>query len=220
MIHMTLDYGAELLAEYLGDAWDTHRAKVMLGYYDACLLALEWETRQTEHGFYTNSALYLLEGIHWNLSQAFQAYQDRLTAINGQRVLDFGGGIGTITHQLVQQGNKVYYCDINRPCREFARWWGQKLGVPALGYYESLNLIPPVADIVIAIDVFEHLEDLQDVLNELSARMDIGGRIYVAPSFGFQAVYPMHHDYFADYRCWLKEAGFGSPNRGWVEKVA
>lgn len=220
MIHMTLDYGIDLLAEFLG--WERIRADFLLHRYDACFLAMEWQMRRSEADFYTNSALYLPELIHWNSSAVFRnVHQAALAEVHDCSVLDFGAGIGAITHQLVQQGNVVRYVDTNYACRQFAEWWGRKLNASALHYAASLDEAPlaePV-DVVVAVDVLEHVPDLERCLIALAARLKPGGRIYAAPSFSFEQVYPMHHiENGPLYEGAMVAAGFVHEAGGWWRK--
>jgi len=219
MIRMTLDYGIDLLTEFLG--WERIRADVLLHRYDACFLAMEWQVRRSESDFYVNSALYLPELIHWNSSAAFQTHQAALADVRDCSALDFGGGIGTIAHQLVQQGNVVRYVDANHACRQFAEWWGRKLGASALHYAASLDKVPmaePI-DVIVAVDVLEHVPDLARCVGSLAACLKPGGRIYTAPSFGFEQVYPMHHvENGPLYEGAMSAAGFVHEAGGWWRK--
>jgi len=231
MIEMTLDYAAELLGEYLGAAWTPHRARVMLAKYDACLLAMEWETfqihtrgssaRRDDVEFYSHSALYLLELLHWNTSAAFKAYQRELATVSGLKIIDFGAGIGTLSHQLASQDNHVIYCDVNERCFDFAKWWGKKCGTDVtylLGPGFSISEYGP-CDLLLAVDVVEHLEVPTEWLRDVARAVKIGGHLYAKPSWGFQHVYPMHHDHSAMWLGALEQAGFEPKSSGWIERI-
>ena len=73
--------------------------------------------------------------------------------IEGTKILDFGGGIGTYTCILAYLGYEVTYIDINPYNLAFTKWRLQKNGLKASfeikGNYDS----------IVCMDTFEHLPD-------------------------------------------------------------
>ena len=92
----------------------------------------------------------------------------------GMRVLDFGAGIGTFSHDLKQRGFDVDGLEYSEGARETAR---ERFG---MGLYATLNdLEKGRYDLIVMIEVIEHLTAPWETLRALRECLAPGGRIYL-----------------------------------------
>ena len=84
-------------------------------------------------------------------------------------ILDFGAGIGASTIVLKQLFPKstVYYYDISKPEKAFAKYLAHKAGVD-IQFIDSMKRAKGVG-LICASEVFEHIENCVEVLRECIA---------------------------------------------------
>lgn len=207
---------AEWLAEYLTIGPD--EAAQQLGDYRPEILGQDWQAWQVWLGcdprssdqvrqFYEREEtgrLYLLDLLHWNASPAFDSLRRQTMKVRKQRVLEFGGGIGTLGIQLALQENEVTVIEPNPLLRGFIGWrweWTKERTVSRYGQLHHISYLTDLSDcnydLVTALDVFEHLPEmtLRDTVCRLSERLKVGGRLFCHNNFGQQDIYPMHYDH-------------------------
>jgi 2-polyprenyl-3-methyl-5-hydroxy-6-metoxy-1,4-benzoquinol methylase len=123
-----------------------------------------------------------------------------------KEILDFGCGIGIPSFYFAMKGHHVLAVDIAKTgTLEFLKWRAKKHHVP-LSFYESRGGVPAFGDrtfdIVVAMDVLEHLPDgeWQIALGEIARRIKPGGVL-----FANNAVLddPHHAEHY-----WADRAGF------------
>ena len=182
--------------------------------------------------FYTRpdvGANYVINLLRWNASQTFNQIRRNLISWRRKRVLEFGGGIGTIAVQMAIQNNKVTMVEINPKLRDFTRLrWEQTKskivsGVGSLSIREEISRgSEGCFDLVIAVDVFEHLDydHLSRVLTELSSSLKVGGKLFFHNNFGQQDIYPMHFDHTSKWGLLLKASNFFQLSDLWAVKIA
>lgn len=173
-----------------------------------------------EHAFYkddTVGSLYIIELLHWNATELFQKLQSILTVFRKMKILEFGGGIGTVAMQLAIQKNDVVSMEVNTLLREFSEYrWdrikdGIKTEVNDIEFVDdSYEPKPESFDVVVAFDFFEHLTEklLDEYLSKANKALKIGGKLLYHNNFRQQEIYPMHHDYSAEWDTLLSEHGF------------
>ena len=109
--------------------------------------------------------------------------------ISGRRVLEVGCGIGSIINELNRQGCKVVGIDISNSAIEY----GQKKYADIelkVGTADKLEFADKSFDIVLSFDVFEHLNDLDEHLKDVTRVLADGGYYLLqTPNKYFNSVY-------------------------------
>jgi 2-polyprenyl-3-methyl-5-hydroxy-6-metoxy-1,4-benzoquinol methylase len=107
----------------------------------------------------------------------------RIGPLDGRRVLDFGAGIGTLAAELVSHGAVVHAVETSPT--------GQALiaaaGIPVAPSIQALSATGhgPPYDVVVAVEVIEHVRDPRATLRELHATMTPGGALFLTtPNLG------------------------------------
>ena len=208
------------LAEYLKIPMSELSAQLMDN--PAAKHAQEWrDWKGSVEDFYRENKTQFIDLAFFNGQGAY--WQDRLNPIGGQRnskILDLGCGIGTASLFLAQNRNDVVGYDINPHLIEFCNFRKNKLGIE----HASFTTEMPVAsdfDLVIAIDFFEHLENLHDFLLELGRKMKPEARLYHADYNSCPwtpDIHPMHFDHRTEIDGWLQESGFIVWDSRWCVK--
>jgi len=180
-------------------------------------VADEWNQWQgNTEDFYKQSKAQLMDLIKFNLSDAY--WSDRMNPLKDEtdkNVLDIGCGIGTAALYLASNRNKIVGYELNDNLLEFAKARQEKFGLSNIFFTDSL---PPRHrfDLVVAIDVLEHIEDLHGFLLDLSDGMKPGAKLYHADAFEKNEAYPMHFDHSEHIDEWLEEAGLVIFDKRWA----
>jgi SAM-dependent methyltransferase len=158
MAQIAIDPERELaeLKEYLGDDYDHAR----LQRYEE---AVDEELAQVgdEPTLYRTSQMYLYNLTAFAMSRTKEPYLADLTDIvpPGNRVLDYGCGIGSDGLLLLEAGYEVGFADFANPSTEYLRWRLEKRRLDAPIY--DLDSAPPGPgwDAAYSFDVIEHVDD-------------------------------------------------------------
>lgn len=128
---------------------------------------------------------------------------EKLTGIQNKSVLDFGCGLGTSAIYLASQGNEVTGYDINPNALEFCKLRASKQGLKIT----FTDKFPDVTkfDFIVALDVFEHIEDLKELLLRFGKTKK--GTVLIHNDM-FKQRLSVHIDHSEHFDNWLKEAGF------------
>lgn len=165
--------------------------------------------------------LYVTELLNWNQSQMFRSMRRQLINVRDKRVLEIGGGIGTVSIQLMLQRNKVHMVEPNKILRDFARfvltWQLNRLaGGTQCGGLQFFRKLPTSTkyDYVVALDVFEHIHpsELPGMLIEIGKLVPEGGWLLHHNNWGQQDLFPFHYDHSGSWDAWLRAAGFFPAN--------
>lgn len=194
------------LAEYLNQPVDQVEARCRGA---AAELAKTWRaappaTSQAVTEFYCNGDSYLYDLTWWHtLAQddsALIQWQVVETALvqRARTALDFGSGIGSLGILLAEHGLEVTLAEINPRLQDYARWRLSKRDLGATFLDPLGEALPSEAfDLISAIDVLEHLPELEAVLGMLAGALRPGGTLFVhLPPDQDDATHPMHfqHD--------------------------
>lgn len=178
-----------------------------------------------DHWFYLSSKTYLFANAsHFTDGEFVGALRARIEP--GAEVLDFGGGSGELTLQLVASGYHVSFVELNSLQRDFMRFRIVRHDLQgAIDVLEPWTDTPQGAfDAVVAMDVIEHLPNAAEVLRDrlLPARKPSGVLVENSP-FVVNPGNPMHHEDFGFEEFMsshgLVEAEPVGPARVWVDGV-
>ncbi len=206
------------LARFLGCSFLT--AKERVEGYNVGMAAEKWDTKKPTkaeevEAFYKGEDFYLYELILWNYNNP--VYQERIQPLlhyNNKRILEIGGGIGSLCIALAYAGNQVTYCDISDTLCKFAkqRFEDRGLNIPIVKNLTGLRDF----DIVIANDVLEHIhkDALPKLLEEIALVLKDDGFLYHRSNFGQQDIFPMHFDHSSYFNKMAVDAGLKPRNNG------
>lgn len=110
-----------------------------------------------------------------------------------QACLDFGSGVGSGALLFVRAGIETTLADISTSLLNFARWRFARRGLPAR--FLDLNQVPlPKAafDMILAMDVFEHLVDPVETVERLWQALKPGGLLFARIHAEEDAERPQH----------------------------
>lgn len=121
----------------------------------------------------------LMRWLFWRRLWHTLRFFDRQVA-PGARVLDFGCGVGVLLPLLADRGYSVAGTDIElRFTPLFLKHFG--LGGTTLFRPEQLDSLPPGQfDVVTALDVLEHVEDLDRTIAQLCRLLTPGGQLFIS----------------------------------------
>ena len=153
--------------------------------------------------FYSETTEYLFDLAHWNASNSFKEVINYLPQVDGLKVLDFGGGIGSLALLLHKRGADVDYLDLPGLFTEFAKFRSNG----RINFIDSLEDKSEAYDLIAAIDVFEHLPDLLEQLNMLAQALKPDGILFFHNNFGQLDLYPQHIDWSQKWPGLLARAG-------------
>ena len=120
---------------------------------------------------YRTTDRYVYESSYFETFAEYQWYFETVR-LAGQQfhlspVLDFGGGAGGLTLNLLLAGLACDYLDVPGPTSAYARWRLERHGYLA----HTLDATQPLPrahyQAIVTLDVFEHLPDLRGTLNAL-----------------------------------------------------
>jgi len=154
--------------------------------------------------FYCVTPEYLFELAQWNASDTFKQIINYLPKVEGLKVLDFGGGIGSLSLLLHKRGADVDYLDLPGIVSDFARFRGNG----RISFIDSLSDKREIYDLIVAIDVFEHLPDLPEQLTMLAQALKPDGVLFFHNNFGQLDLFPQHIDWRQKWPDLLANAGF------------
>lgn len=163
-------------------------------------LALEWrqlnpQTPEQVEAFYRNTPHYLFDLAKFNVEPGYNLRTYPIRMAQG-RVIDFGGGIGTVSLVLNEANRHVTYVDLPSPHREFAQWRFQEHEA-AIGIADRLEVLPTEAfDAIVSVDTLEHLhpERLPAVVKEISRVLTSKGVLLEISDFHQSQDLPQHYE--------------------------
>jgi len=145
--------------------------------------------------FYKEEAgdLYIYDLTAWHTSgdvdNWFRRMYTMLEPAPTSRVLDYGAGIGSYSLRAAKMGHIVDACEINPELRAYVEWRARRHG-------ELLNVVEqPFGryDVVLCLDVIEHLKDPVGFPEWLGSKLNPNGRAMLTWTFHRSGgMHPMH----------------------------
>ena len=131
--------------------------------------------------------MYRLESFYWWFvarRKLLKWVVERVTSQSGPgRILDVGCGTGINSTLLAEYGETVS-CDVSPEAMEYCKERGVRN--LALSRVETLSFVSASFDLVVALDVLEHIEDDLAGMGELRRVMRQGGLLIITvPAYGF-----------------------------------
>lgn len=147
---------------------------------------------------------YICDLANWHM-QGLGAWGIAAGEVDGQRILDYGGGIATWSLLAAERGAHVTVLEPNPVMREFAQWRAEKYGLT-----DRITILDTDAevgefDVVVAWHVFEHLPYPEATLDRLLTMLAPGGRLLSESGFDDHA--PEQHREHADWSGVLRQRG-------------
>jgi len=153
--------------------------------------------------FYSETTEYLFDLAHWNASNTFKEVINYLPRVDGLKVLDFGAGTGGLALLLHKRGADVDYLDLPGLVTEFAKFRSNG----RVNFIDSLEGNSEAYDLIIAIDVFDHLPDLPEQLKMIAQALKPDGILFFHNNFGQLELHPQHIDWSQKWPGLLARAG-------------
>lgn len=170
------------------------------------------QTQEERDLFYATCPDYLYDLVMWNVSPTFRNIIDSIPPVEGKTILDFGAGLGSTTLWMAgSKAKQVDYCDLPGVLWDFAAWRCEKSNLSYCVNFISNPAFKNKYDMVVAIDVFEHLpeETLAYYLNQLYDALRPGGQIFCHVEYDKHGgAYPQHYEYRQEYMDMMRGAGF------------
>ncbi len=151
-------------------------------------LKAEWQqkvpnvSRQSVEQFYNESHDAIYELMWWHSLAEDSSPLAYVTALefaqhhNCQNYLDFGAGVGSGGILFSHDGRQSTLADISSPLQQFAHWRFEKRNLSAHFIDLKFHSLPSQAyDFITAMDVFEHLVDPIEAIDQLSHALKPGG---------------------------------------------
>lgn len=137
--------------------------------------------------FYETTDAFLYETIVWNRS----SLKNNLRAWIGnylaqrppQRVLAFGDGLGIDSYYLASLRHEVTYCEVSQTCQLFARGLFDYSSIQVTMLNNPEHLRPESFDVIICLDVLEHIPEPARTVAWLSGLLRSGGELIVHAPF-------------------------------------
>ena len=149
------------------------------------------DTLEEVRRFYSETTEFLFDLANWNASNHFKEVINYLPRVEGLKVLDFGGGIGSLALLLHKRGADVDYLDLPGLVTKFAKFRSNG----RVNFIDSLEDKSEAYDLIIAIDVFEHLPDLPEQLKTIAKALKSDGILFFNNTFGRLDLFPHHIDW-------------------------
>ena len=135
--------------------------------------------------FYDKSQAHLFELTWWHTladdqtSLAYVLALDFARRRPGRRYIDFGAGVGAGAILFANHGFEVALADISSPLLRFAEWRLTQRGLTAQTIDLKTSKLPTNAfDVITTMDVFEHLADPVEAVDQLAGALRPGGHIF------------------------------------------
>ena len=150
-----------------------------------------WSDRLIE--FYSRTDAFLYESLVWNRTaeknRTRKWIAEYLHSAMGRpvRVLIYGDGLGFDSLYLAQAGHEVSYFEVSNDCAQFARSIFESAGAD-IRMLDSPESVPVGEfDVVVCLDVLEHVPDPPAIVGQLAAALRPGGRLIIHAPFYYVA---------------------------------
>ncbi len=138
--------------------------------------------------FYRFNAAYLF-------ANSVHPYLTKLDVIKGGEILDYGAGAGCHTIHLGRKGYNIDFLEINCIQADFIKFRAERHGIKSIseirpyykGKFDPIGCITGYYDVIIAMDVLEHIPNYHYVVNHFIEHLNPGGIIIESSPFNENA---------------------------------
>lgn len=141
--------------------------------------------------FYSDTDAFLYETIVWNRTPQKNQMRRWIAEflahdfVKPVRVLTFGDGLGFDSVHLAQAGHQVDYFDVSSEAGEFARQLCADNNVSVRFLSDAEEVADEAYDVVVCLDVLEHVPDPAELVSSLTRAIRPGGRFVVHAQFWY-----------------------------------
>ncbi len=141
--------------------------------------------------FYHQTDAFLFETLIWNRNPVKNQMRQWIGEFllrdtpGPARVLTFGDGLGIDSHYLAQAGHAVDSFEVSEKCIRFAETFGKRMGTSITVIEHQGRIVPNSYDVVVCLDVLEHVPDPKGMVQQLAGYLKPGGRLIVHAPFWF-----------------------------------
>lgn len=168
------------ISEHLGISLDVMKSKIPYSK-STIKIFLDQDINKNSYDYLYENFRYLdLPGYLKTLSIAsvdkrskYLLQLSKRVRLKGKRVLDFGCGTGAHGIFCAQMGAEVDFLDIDGPLRKFAEWRAKKRNLNAK--FMGPGNLQETYDVIICLDVLEHLASPSVAFVELDKHLKRGG---------------------------------------------
>lgn len=194
-----LNYRAVELAAFAGIAVESINAMLPRAQLicEALWVKADPQTEAQRNEWYKNTWEYLLDQTYYNATHQKVVLRNQFCLDNtGQKVLDFGGGIGDLSLLLATTGRNVTYVDLDGTAAEFFEYRLKKSGfapqVTVIKTDGEVKLGVDAFDTICCFDVLEHMEDVAALVGSFFNALRETGALLCDAAFGSTEHLPMH----------------------------
>jgi cyclopropane fatty-acyl-phospholipid synthase-like methyltransferase len=186
------DYYGVTRAEAAARMVETWNSRTELAAARLDVADVERYYREEEHPVFTGMYWHSLEPNTWALvSVAALHAAQRFGA--GQRLLDFGHGVGSTGLLFARHGFDVTMLDISEPMHRFAKWRFARRGLNARLLLGAAEIkVDERFDVIVSLDVMEHLIDPLGAIRQMTNWLAPGGLLILNIAFGLDRHQPEH----------------------------
>ncbi len=188
------------VSEFLNEKYEETSEKIMVGEKIAkdSWNSFDPRTGKERKEWYqkTSAYLYDLSKSH-ELNQEIKKTYGRILETckhKGGKILDFGAGIGDLVVLLAENGLDMTYLDIKGATSKFAKWRIKRRGLK-VNFMETggeQDCLKEYYDVIICVDVLEHLDDPLFYLKEMHKHLKESGLLILKADPTYTDSYPMH----------------------------
>lgn len=189
MLPMTRENLIKWGAEFLGETEEEFKQHMK---ENAQLAINDWENRKSIADFYETTKVNIYGLVDFNDDSRLVNLKHPVKTLKGLHILDYGAGIGVFSHILADMGNTVYYYDVPSKTQDFAKFINEKVNGNLI-FLKEEDVFTRQYDVIVALDVLEHLEDSMSVVKKMNAHIrTYGALVTTGLNFSFGPHTPMH----------------------------
>lgn len=162
---------------------------------------------KTDDDYYRNNEILPYDLAQFNTRWDYAARLHLLEEIRNSKVLDIGCGIGTAILDLAKRNNEVVGYDICKANIDFAKFRAFKNGYFSIPFTTEMPKNLRKFNVLVALDVLEHIRDLESFLKDIGAKVKSGTKFYHFDAFE-DKINLAHFDHSEHINEWLENAGF------------